>query len=584
MASKPTKITTKITYIDYDPDEEAENKKLSDDVNKLFSSYITSLDKSNYTKGPKFDGKNIDFMFEIIKHYVGFLYATIFQIATSMKIPVKLLDENIATVVHLLKRRGIFLTPVASSDEDKITPKLFIQNGEAFIKDLLEKTMKNAPSIEAELNAKKDEVIRHLEEEKRSFAKATANANAAAAALLASEGNSRGKPPKKQKKKPGAGAGAPNAAANLARMAKEVARNAEAKAAAEAARNAEAKAAAEAARNAEAKAGAGSEAPGSGPAAVPAIQKTIHWMMSQIHATVYGNETIQYFLKRGFTPEEVGTPANLTNNIARLYFHGGNSVSWYTKERTSEYAIPYESDFDMICLINPDLKYFAQIRKYFFELIISTTKKIMDTPEWKENIKKYYAPDRFAETIQFNLRDYKGEKSEDDAILFDATFIDTISKIKFEPSPLNIQIIPNIVYREANSLKQLGVASIKMTTSMFRYGVKPIELFEITCPSKKYEHIWKLWEVMDLTLANIDGYGFYVPKPVSLYLEQRIALEGTPDSLPDKKARRFTRSKNMKNLIRRKYNSGNANIRFELNTVVGDYDEPFHSYINEIKA
>ena len=568
MALKPTKIT----YIDYDPDEEAENKKLSDDVNKLFSSYITSLDKSNYTKGPKFDGKNIDFMFEIIKHYVGFLYATIFQIATSMKIPVKLLDENIATVVHLLKRRGIFLTPVASSDEDKITPKLFIQNGEAFIKDLLEKTMKNAPSIEAELNAKKDEVIRHLEEEKRSFAKATANANAAAAALLASEGNSRGKPPKKQKKKPGAGAGAPNAAANLARMAKEVARNAEAKAAAEAA------------RNAEAKAGAGSEAPGSGPAAVPAIQKTIHWMMSQIHATVYGNETIQYFLKRGFTPEEVGTPANLTNNIARLYFHGGNSVSWYTKERTSEYAIPYESDFDMICLINPDLKYFAQIRKYFFELIISTTKKIMDTPEWKENIKKYYAPDRFAETIQFNLRDYKGEKSEDDAILFDATFIDTISKIKFEPSPLNIQIIPNIVYREANSLKQLGVASIKMTTSMFRYGVKPIELFEITCPSKKYEHIWKLWEVMDLTLANIDGYGFYVPKPVSLYLEQRIALEGTPDSLPDKKARRFTRSKNMKNLIRRKYNSGNANIRFELNTVVGDYDEPFHSYINEIKA
>ena len=306
--------------------------------------------------------------------------------------------------------------------------------------------------------------------------------------------------------------------------------------------------------------------------------------MSQIHATVYGNETIQYFLKRGFTPEEVGTPANLTNNIARLYFHGGNSVSWYTKERTSEYAIPYESDFDMICLINPDLKYFAQIRKYFFELIISTTKKIMDTPEWKENIKKYYAPDRFAETIQFNLRDYKGEKSEDDAILFDATFIDTISKIKFEPSPLNIQIIPNIVYREANSLKQLGVASIKMTTSMFRYGVKPIELFEITCPSKKYEHIWKLWEVMDLTLANIDGYGFYVPKPVSLYLEQRIALEGTPDSLPDKKARRFTRSKNMKNLIRRKYNSGNANIRLELNTVVGDYDEPFHSYINEIKA
>lgn len=596
-------------FIDYDPDEEAENKKLSDAVNASFSSYIISLDTSKYTKA-KFDGKNIDFMFEIIKHYVGFMFATIRRTASLMKIPVKILDENIAKVVSMLKRRGIFLTPVASGEEDKITPKLLIQDGHNFIKDLLQKTMNMAPSIDAELIAKRDEVLKDLEEEKKSFANTKAKANAEAASLLAEEKANRNKKlSKKQKKKPSAGApnaaaaeynsrksvSAPNAAVNLARMAKEVAAeyNAEAKEAA-AARNAEAKEAAArnaeaaAARNAGAKeagAGAESSAPGAGPAAVPAIQHAFHWIMSQIHNAVYSDATIKIFLARGFKPGDVGTHELLTQNIIRLYFHGGNSVSWYkyVKEGSAG-SIPYDSDFDMICLINPDLVHFAQIRKYFFELIIKTIKTIMDTPDWKESIKAYYASDKYAETIQIKLLPYKGEKTRDDVDLFDEGFTSLISSIHFEPSPLNIQIIPNIVYKDGEISNQLGVASVKMTTSMFRYGIRPIEMFEVTCPSTQYKHLKTLWEFMDLTLAEIDGYTFYVPKPVSLYLEQRIAYEGTPNSLSDKKTRRLRRSNNMKRLIRRNYNTGNANIKFELNAVVGDYEEPIRSYINEIKA
>jgi hypothetical protein len=412
---------------------------------------------------------------------------------------------------------------------------------------------------------------------------------------------------KKQKKKPSAGAGAPNAAANLARMAKEVAaehnakakeaaaRNAEAAAARNAeaaarnaeaaARNAEAAAArnaeAAAARNAEVRAGAGAgagaenSAPGAGPAAVPAIQHAFHWIMSQIHNAVYSDATITSLITKGLKPDDVGTRELLTQNIIRLYFHGGNSVSWY-KTKNAGGVIPYESDFDMICLINPDSELFAQIRKYFFELIIDTIKTIMDIPDWKESIKAYYAPDKHAETIQFKLLDYNGPMSADDTILFDSNFKKTVSSMRFESSPVNIQIIPNIVYNDGGTPTQLGVASVKMTTSMFRYGIRPIEMFEVTCPSTQYEHLKTLWEFMDLTLAEIDGYTFYVPKPVSLYLEQRIAYEGTPNSLSDKKTRRLRRSNNMKRVIRRNYNAGNA--------IVGDYEEPIRSYINEIKA
>jgi hypothetical protein len=164
MASKAK--AKPIRFIDYDPEEAADNKKLSDAVNEIYEDFITR-DNSKYTQPKaKFDGKNINFMFEIIKHYVGYMFATIMRTASSMKIPVKILDENIAKVVSMLKCRGIFLTPVASHVEDKITPKLFIQNGHDFIKDLLQKTMNMAPSIDAELLAKRDEVLKDLEEEK----------------------------------------------------------------------------------------------------------------------------------------------------------------------------------------------------------------------------------------------------------------------------------------------------------------------------------------------------------------------------------------------------------------------------------
>jgi hypothetical protein len=208
----------------------------------------------------------------------------------------------------------------------------------------------------------------------------------------------------------------------------------------------------------------------------------------------------------------------------------------------------------------------------------------MDDPRWKESIKAYYAPDKYAETIQIKLQPYKGEKTTDDAVLFDEGFTSFVSSVRFEPSPLNIQIIPNIVYKNGETPTQLGVASIKMTTSMFRYGVQPIEMFEVTCPSTQYEHLKTLWEIIDLTLVIVGDNTFYVPKPVSLYLEQRIAYEGTPNSLSDKKTRRLRRSNNMKHLIRRNYNAGNTNIKFELDAVVGDYEEPIRSYINEIKA
>jgi hypothetical protein len=317
----------------------------------------------------------------------------------------------------------------------------------------------------------------------------------------------------------------------------------------------------------------------------PAVQRSMHWIMDRIHKIVYSDITVKELYK---IMPETPIPLDKLTDIIRLYFHGGNSVSFYTKTRNAAGNIPYESDFDMICLINPHIPDFARVRRIIFGGIISRLTAILNQAEntdfgkWKRTIIDYYRPDKFLETKEYTVLEYKGPVSEDDRVLFDHTLMTRLTGQRFLPAPVEVTIVPNVNYTEEGRPKQLGIATIKMATTYSAYS-KQIELLEITCPSRQYKHLETLWDVVDLTLATVDGYTFYVPTPVSLYLEQRIAYEGTPPSLSDKKSTRLTRSNNMKRYVRAKYNAGNAKIKFNLNSVIGDYEEPIWSYINNIK-
>jgi hypothetical protein len=218
----------------------------------------------------------------------------------------------------------------------------------------------------------------------------------------------------------------------------------------------------------------------------------------------------------------------------------------------------------MICLINPSIQNFELIRKYLFDLIIDEFVKISHIDDWKRSIVAYYATQGIEVTYSglFNVRDPPELLTNADAIFDDRSL--GIYRMKvLTKSPVNINIIPNIMYKEGNTPRQLDMASIQMETATRSHKS---ELIDITFPSINYKYIDYLWKNIRLTRATIGEYTFNVPTPISLWLEQNMAYALTPDSLADKKTRRGTRRNGIKRFISDKYASGNANIKHTLNS------------------
>lgn len=616
-------------------------KMIKDSIDHIKDALLKAYTAHHPVPDKGYDGSNIDYVFnKIIKAEYEFIAAIMKEIAKpAISVLQKegititkddyfpVLDYAIMIGIEQLKKSGIYLTAESSENTPKIR-KLYIPDGHNFFREILSIPNKD---IDRVLLLKKEET------------KKAAAAAAAAANLMAEEAEEVVKQ-KSAKAKKGTKKLAPTS--ELEKLAREAAAEYNAKKVANAGAGSPDKlpnagpdklpnAGPVKPPNAPPRAGAGSAASAStsnsfmaaaqahmrklqenpvmaaaareksqrsmtealqarGQAATraaaitsdPKVQNFMHWMMNLIHKIVYSDITVQELHK--IMPATPITLDKLTD-IVRLYFHGGNSVSFYTKARNALDNIPYESDFDMICLVNPHIPDFARVRRLIFGAIITRVTAILNTDEkteygkWKLNIIDYYGSPNFTQTTRYNVLSYMGPVSEDDRVLFDSTLMARLTEKSFIPTPLDVTIVPNVSYSSEGSPKQLGIASIKMATSNHAYS-RQIELFEITCPSRQYEHLETLWEVVDLTLVTVTGYSFYVPTPVSLYLEQRIAYEGTPPSLSEKKSKRLTRSNNMKRYVREKYNAGNAKIRFNLNAVVGDYEEPIHSYINNIKA
>lgn len=280
----------------------------------------------------------------------------------------------------------------------------------------------------------------------------------------------------------------------------------------------------------------------------PGVQDTIQKIMTQIHRIVY-SPTVVARLRHLFRPDFAGTPNLMVQNVVKLYFHGGNSVA--LMEGTS-----FPSDFDMNLLVNPNFgpALFEHVRTIIIEEIINALPLLFSTKVLMNNIVSYYTAQGYTDdryNMYSNMFLIKPTVADPGDSALVATY-ERIKNHKFEPPiPVGVQVFPAFFYRDGIGKEiSMNMGCIKILST--EKGRRLTELFNLTYPSQNNKLLRILWGFMKLTLVPTAEYMFYVPTPVSLYLEQQLALRGTPADkhFNTKRQTRSLRVETMKRIVR----------------------------------
>jgi hypothetical protein len=223
----------------------------------------------------------------------------------------------------------------------------------------------------------------------------------------------------------------------------------------------------------------------------------------------------------------------------------------------------FPSDFDMNFLVNPsfDPARFTQVRTIIIEEIINALPSLFSTRVLIDNIVRYYTAQGYKDG-QYNM--YSNvflikptvTNPEDSGLI---AMYERLKEYKFKtPIPIGVQIFPAFFYRdEIGKEISMNVGCIKLLST--EKGRRLTELFNLTYPSQNNELLRILWSFMNLTLFATAKYMFYVPTPVSLYLEQQLAFRGTPagSHFNTKRRTRSLRVETMKRIVRTERNRPN---------------------------
>ena len=278
------------------------------------------------------------------------------------------------------------------------------------------------------------------------------------------------------------------------------------------------------------------------------IQDAIHYIISQLHDSIY-NVNLQAILTEKLGLEHIVTD-NLELNVVRFFLHGSNSV--VLRQHLAEGRLgpmKYMSDFDMVCLVNDDLGIkFMNVRTVLVMVILTALTNIITDRSWHGKLLEAYAD--LGLTYEpgngkFNVYEDVG-KHEDDESLNKYFKSPAITDVQFpEGTPIFVNIIPNVSFRgPLGDFINLGLGNIKIMTATN----PPRELFDISFPSRQSPLLVPFWNTTQLERVSIGDAHFYIPVPLSSYLEQRIG--SSSNNRPAKRNARLARARTMRNIVR----------------------------------
>jgi hypothetical protein len=278
------------------------------------------------------------------------------------------------------------------------------------------------------------------------------------------------------------------------------------------------------------------------------IQDVIHSIMSQLHDSIY-NVHLKAILNEKLGLERIVTD-DLELNVVRLFLHGSNSV--VLRQHLVEGRLGpmrYMSDFDMVCLVNDDLgPRFMNVRTILVMVLLTALMNIITDVSWHGKLLEAYADIGLTYEPgngKFNVYEDVG-KHEDDESLNKYFQSAAITDFQFpEGTPIFVNIIPNVSFRgPRGDFINLGLGNIKIMSATN----PPRELFDISFPSRQSPLLVPFWHTTQLERVSIGDAHFYIPVPLSSYLEQRIG--SSSNNRPTKRNARLARARTMRNIVR----------------------------------
>lgn len=289
------------------------------------------------------------------------------------------------------------------------------------------------------------------------------------------------------------------------------------------------------------------------------IQLFLLELISELHRAVYSEKTranLRLLLKDPAVLEYLNHPETTHKYVYRFYLKGGNAYAMIrTRHSAALHAFPFplESDFDMVCMINPRLSEHDFDRARVYLMYVLTMFK--ESSLWDLANSAYpsvgLTPLPLDKTLPIPVNQISGGPTDDSILKYLNS--EGFNEIRIPPGcPYIVRVVSNIAYETVGANGRKVVNTVHNALLKYMSRTTPAhELVDIAIPSRAYANLATEWDLYEDMLFKDTIYtrniAFYVLDPVMTYIDLRYAAR--MNTRPKKKANRSRRANSLRNAL-----------------------------------